>query len=142
MFEEMLGDMRGMIRMISLAVVCLALVRRGEFDGDVDARADERGGGAQGDRLQPPAGPLHGLDRGGAGRRPGRSARLRWVRRRSATSSTFPSISGGFLPFYYVPWNIALQGLAISLFIGLASGLYPAVRAANLSVIDGLRRVV
>ncbi len=52
MFEEMLGDMRGMIRVISLAVVVSLLVRGGEFDGDVDARANERGGGAQGDRLQ------------------------------------------------------------------------------------------
>jgi putative ABC transport system permease protein len=50
--------------------------------------------------------------------------------------------SGGFLPFYYVPWNIALFGLGVALLIGLASGLYPAVRAANLSVVDGLRRVV
>src|SRR5262249_21194599 len=50
--------------------------------------------------------------------------------------------SGGFLPFYYVPWNIAIFGLAVSLLIGLASGLYPAIRAANLSVVDGLRRVV
>ena len=43
-----------------------------------------------------------------------------------------------FCRSYYVPWNIALQGLAVSLLIGLASGLYPAVRAANLAVIDGL----
>jgi putative ABC transport system permease protein len=50
--------------------------------------------------------------------------------------------SGGFLPFYYVPWNIAFFGLGVSLFVGLASGLFPALRAANLSVIDGLRRVV
>ena len=50
--------------------------------------------------------------------------------------------SGGFLPFYYVPWNIALEGVAISLLVGLGSGIYPAVRAANLSVIDGLRRVI
>jgi putative ABC transport system permease protein len=54
----------------------------------------------------------------------------------------FSRYTAGFLPFYYVPWNIALQGLAVSLFIGLASGLYPAVRAANLSVVDGLRRVI
>jgi putative ABC transport system permease protein len=50
--------------------------------------------------------------------------------------------TAGFLPFYYVPWNIALEGLAVSLLIGLLSGLYPAVRAANLSVVDGLRRVI
>jgi putative ABC transport system permease protein len=50
--------------------------------------------------------------------------------------------TAGFLPFFYVPWNIALAGLAVSLLIGIVSGVYPAVRAANLSVVDGLRRVV
>jgi putative ABC transport system permease protein len=50
--------------------------------------------------------------------------------------------SGGFLPFFYVPWNIALAGLAVSLFIGFASGLTPAILAANSSVINGLRKVV
>jgi putative ABC transport system permease protein len=50
--------------------------------------------------------------------------------------------TGGFLPFYYIPWSVALQGLAISLFVGFASGFVPAVRAANLSVVDGLRRVI
>jgi putative ABC transport system permease protein len=50
--------------------------------------------------------------------------------------------TGGFLPFYYIPWSVALQGLGISLFIGLASGFFPALRAANLPVVDGLRRVI
>ena len=34
--------------------------------------------------------------------------------------------TGGFLPFFYVSWNIALFGLAVSLFVGLVSGLFPA----------------
>lgn len=50
--------------------------------------------------------------------------------------------SGGFLPFFYVPWNTALLGLGVSLFVGFASGLVPAVLAANSSVVDGLRKVV
>jgi putative ABC transport system permease protein len=50
--------------------------------------------------------------------------------------------TAGFLPFFYIPWSVALQGLTVSLLIGLASGLYPALRAANLSVVDGLRRVI
>jgi putative ABC transport system permease protein len=50
--------------------------------------------------------------------------------------------SGGFLPFFYVPWSTALYGLAAALTIGLVGGLVPALRAAGLSVIDGLRRVV
>jgi putative ABC transport system permease protein len=50
--------------------------------------------------------------------------------------------TAGFLPFFFIPWSVALQGLAVSLLIGLASGLYPALRAANLSVVDGLRRVI
>jgi putative ABC transport system permease protein len=50
--------------------------------------------------------------------------------------------TGGFLPFFYVSWNIALLGLAVSFFIGFASGLIPAVVAANSSVVSGLRKVV
>jgi putative ABC transport system permease protein len=38
------------------------------------------------------------------------------------------------------PWLLYLLGMAAG--IGVASGLVPAVRAAQLSVIDGLRRVV
>jgi len=50
--------------------------------------------------------------------------------------------SGGFLPFFYVPWNIAIFGLVLSLFVGFASGYFPALFAANSSVINGLRKVV
>jgi putative ABC transport system permease protein len=50
--------------------------------------------------------------------------------------------SAGFLPFFYVPWPTALLGLASAALIGLVSGLIPAVRAAQMSVIDGLRKVV
>ncbi len=50
--------------------------------------------------------------------------------------------TGGFLPFFYVSWNIALFGLGVSVFVGLVSGLVPAVFAANSSVINGLRKVV
>ncbi len=50
--------------------------------------------------------------------------------------------TGGFLPFFYVSWNIAILGLCVSLFVGLVSGLFPALLAANSSVINGLRKVV
>jgi putative ABC transport system permease protein len=50
--------------------------------------------------------------------------------------------TGGFLPFFYVSWSTALLGLGISLMIGFWSGFLPAIRAAQLSVIDGLRKVV
>lgn len=54
----------------------------------------------------------------------------------------FSKLTGGFIAFFYVPWATALLGLGASLAIGLASGLVPAIRAANLSVVDGLRKVV
>ncbi len=50
--------------------------------------------------------------------------------------------TAGFLPFFFIPWNVALQGVAVSFLVGLASGLYPAWRASSLSVVDGLRRVI
>jgi putative ABC transport system permease protein len=50
--------------------------------------------------------------------------------------------SGGFLPLFYVPWNIAIFGLVVSLLIGFVSGFFPAIFAANSSVINGLRKVV
>ena len=50
--------------------------------------------------------------------------------------------SGGFLPFFYIPWTTALQGMAVALLVGFGSGFIPAVRAAQLSVVKGLRKVV
>ncbi len=50
--------------------------------------------------------------------------------------------SGGFLPFFFVPWPTAILGLGASLVIGFFSGIFPALAAARLSVINGLRKVV
>lgn len=41
-----------------------------------------------------------------------------------------------------MPWTVMAWGMAVSVGIGLASGIVPAVLAARLSVIDGLRKVV
>ncbi len=49
---------------------------------------------------------------------------------------------GGFLPTFYIPWPVALSGFGLSLAIGLFSGLFPAIQASRLSVINGLRKVV
>jgi putative ABC transport system permease protein len=50
--------------------------------------------------------------------------------------------TGGFLPFFFVPWRTALLGLGAALVIGFLSGVVPAINAARLSVVNGLRRVV
>ncbi len=50
--------------------------------------------------------------------------------------------TAGFLPFFFVPWSTALAGLAISGLIGFLAGIVPAVLAARLSVVKGLRKVV
>lgn len=54
----------------------------------------------------------------------------------------FSKYTAGFLPFFFIPWTTAFLGLGVAMAIGLASGVIPAVRAAQLSVIDGLRKVV
>jgi putative ABC transport system permease protein len=50
--------------------------------------------------------------------------------------------SAGTLPFFFVSWPTALSGLLVSLVIGFASGIVPALLASRLSVIQGLRKVV
>jgi putative ABC transport system permease protein len=50
--------------------------------------------------------------------------------------------TAGFLPFFYISWTTALLGLAVSLAIGFVSGIFPALRAATLPVVNGLRKVV
>ncbi len=47
-----------------------------------------------------------------------------------------------FLPFFYIPLQTALLGLAGSLAIGLISGIIPAWLAARMPVKQGLRKVV
>ncbi len=66
----------------------LAALRRGQLDGHVDARADQRGGRPQGDRLQQGADPLPGPDRVGPGRRASAARSARWDARPCAMSST------------------------------------------------------
>lgn len=46
------------------------------------------------------------------------------------------------LNMFYIPWITAIYGLVLSAGIGLLSGVLPAWRAARISVVDGLRRVV
>lgn len=46
------------------------------------------------------------------------------------------------LGLFFIPWSTALWGLALAAAIGLFSGIIPAWRAAHVSVIDGLRKVV
>jgi putative ABC transport system permease protein len=50
--------------------------------------------------------------------------------------------TAGMIPFFYVPWSTALGGLVIALAIGAFSGLFPAIQASRLSVVNGLRKVV
>jgi putative ABC transport system permease protein len=50
--------------------------------------------------------------------------------------------SRGMLPIFYIPWTTACGGLVVAIAIGLFSGLFPAVRASQLSVVNGLRKVV
>ena len=46
------------------------------------------------------------------------------------------------LGMFFIPWRTALWGVALATFVGLMSGLIPAWRAARVSVIDGLRKIV
>ena len=46
------------------------------------------------------------------------------------------------LALFYIPWKTALAGLGLAAAVGLFSGIIPAWRAAHVSVVDGLRKVV
>lgn len=141
MFEEMLGDLKGMIRIIGLAVIfSLLCVAGNSMAMSMRERTSEVavlkaiGFNRRLILFMVLTESVLVAGLGGAIGSLGVKFFCDWV--------DLSKFTAGFLPFYYVPWNIALQGLAVSLFIGLASGLYPALRAANLSVIDGLRRVI
>jgi putative ABC transport system permease protein len=49
--------------------------------------------------------------------------------------------SGGLLPFFYLPPDAIVAGLALAIAIGVVSGAWPAYRARGLRVVDALRRV-
>jgi putative ABC transport system permease protein len=46
------------------------------------------------------------------------------------------------LAMFFIPWRTALWGLLLAAIVGFFSGLIPAWRAANVSVIEGLRKIV
>jgi putative ABC transport system permease protein len=49
--------------------------------------------------------------------------------------------TGGFLPFFYLaPWKMGV-GMGVAGFVGLASGLIPAILAMRLKIVDALRRI-
>jgi putative ABC transport system permease protein len=141
MFEEMMGDLRGLIRIIGLAVIfSLLCVAGNAMAMSMRERTTEVA-------VLKAIGFQRGLilflvltesmlvaGFGGALGSLGCKAFCDVI--------DLSRFTGGFLPFYYIPWAVALQGLGVSLFIGFASGFFPAIRAANLSVVDGLRRVI
>jgi len=47
----------------------------------------------------------------------------------------------GLLPFFFLPGKAILAGLGVTLAVGAASGIIPAVGAMRLRVVDALRRV-
>jgi putative ABC transport system permease protein len=47
----------------------------------------------------------------------------------------------GLLPFFFLPGKAILAGLAVTLAVGAASGIIPAIGAMRLRVVDALRRV-
>jgi len=49
--------------------------------------------------------------------------------------------TGGMLPNFYFPTRDLLIGLAISIALGLATGIFPAIRAMRFRVADALRRM-
>jgi putative ABC transport system permease protein len=141
MFEEMLGDLKRMIWWIGIAVVfslfcvagnSMAMSMRERTSEVAILKAIGFHRGLILFMVLSEAVLVAGL--GGVIGSMGSKALFEWF--------DISGYTAGFLPFFFVPWSVALQGLAVSLLIGLASGLYPAARAANLSVVDGLRRVI
>ncbi|MBI2816381.1 MAG: FtsX-like permease family protein [Acidobacteria bacterium] len=49
--------------------------------------------------------------------------------------------TGGLLPFFYLPPQAIISGLALALGIGAIAGITPAISAMRLRVVDALRRV-
>jgi putative ABC transport system permease protein len=141
MFMEMFGDLQGMIQTIGLAVVCsLVFVAGNAMAMALRERTTE----------------VAVLKAIGFGR----GLVINLVLAESVLVTMVGGVLGavgakvffdavdiapftaGFLPFFYVPWATALLGLGTALVIGFLSGVIPAINAARLSVVNGLRKVV
>jgi putative ABC transport system permease protein len=48
---------------------------------------------------------------------------------------------GSFLQFVYLPTDKAIEGVVFTLFIAFLAGIFPAVNASRLRVVDAIRRV-
>ncbi len=127
MFEEMLGDLKGMIWRIGIAVVfslfcvagnSMAMSMRERTSEVAILKAIGFGRMLILAMVLTEAVLVAGF--GGLIGSLGSKAFFEWF--------DISPYTAGFLPFFFVPWNVALQGLAVSLLIGLASGLYPALR--------------
>ena len=49
--------------------------------------------------------------------------------------------TGGFLPYFHLPADAVVLGIALSLAVGLVAGFVPALSAGRLRVVDALRRI-
>src|SRR5262249_49146463 len=47
----------------------------------------------------------------------------------------------GMLPYFFLPGGAIVLGMAVTLAVGAASGIIPAIGAMRLRVVDALRRV-
>jgi putative ABC transport system permease protein len=56
-------------------------------------------------------------------------------------ATLFGDPTRGILPFFFLPGQAILAGLALTVLVGAISGLIPAIGAMRLRVVDALRRV-
>jgi putative ABC transport system permease protein len=56
-------------------------------------------------------------------------------------ATLFGDPTRGLLPFFFLPGEAILAGLGVTLLVGAASGIIPAIGAMRLRVVDALRRV-
>jgi len=49
--------------------------------------------------------------------------------------------TGGLLPVFYLSTGTILLGLLITVFVGIFSGMIPAINAMNLKIVDAMRRL-
>jgi putative ABC transport system permease protein len=140
-FEEMLGDLKGMVRWVGLAVVAsLLLVCANALAMALRERTTEIAvlkAIGFGNQLVLFLVLAEAMIVSGAGGLVG-----------AIGSKLFFDVfdisryTAGFLPLFFVPWPTAVVGLTVSVLIGFFSGLFPAFRASRLSVVNGLRKVV